>query len=168
VSSSKRSGMLPVILFSSWTPMEAPCVIRGAQDSEVSSETLSVIGYLATVVTWSHYKHPRRTSSYLPWWNANIRKIIWETDSLTSIQMIQQGCSPFHPYASIISRIRFFVSCSWDLKFMHTYREVNVCADPLAKMGSLSNRHFVALEVCPASLICKVAVDAAGTIFLGL
>ncbi|KAG4927552.1 hypothetical protein JHK85_054038 [Glycine max] len=81
--------------------MEAPCVIRGAQDSEVSSETLSVIGYLATV-------------------------------------------------------------------FMHTYREVNVCADPLAKMGSLSNRHFVALEVCPASLICKVAVDAAGTIFLGL
>ncbi|KAG4915680.1 hypothetical protein JHK87_053237 [Glycine soja] len=40
--------------------------------------------------------------------------------------------------------------------------------DPLAKMGSLSNRHFVALEVCPASLICKVAVDAAGTIFLGL
>lgn len=51
---------------------------------------------------------------------------------------------------------------------MHTYREVNVCADPLAKMGSLSNRHFVALEVCPASLICKVAVDAAGTIFLGL
>lgn len=65
-------------------------------------------------------------------WEMGEKKIIVETDSKTSLDIIQGG-NQLSPHYNIILRIRKLMSQNWECKLQHAWREGNKCADWLAK-----------------------------------
>lgn len=46
-------------------------------------------------------------------WNRGYRRVIVESDSLVAVNLINSGCSPLHPYASLVNQIRGWLARDW-------------------------------------------------------
>lgn len=64
-------------------------------------------------------------------WQRGFRKLIIESDSAAIITIIQKGNHEVHAI-KLLKLIFEWQQRDWDLKFCHTYREGNICADWLA------------------------------------
>ncbi|KAJ1410831.1 Ribonuclease H domain [Sesbania bispinosa] len=99
-------------------------------------------------------------------WNKNYRKIVYFTDSLHAIHLINEGDIAYHRYASLIREIRGLFRRDWEASIKHIFREDNYCADYLAKNGAKLDTHLQILEEAPAELKPLILGDALGIAFM--
>lgn len=59
-------------------------------------------------------------------WQAGFKKLIVESDSLSSIQVVQKNSNSNIP---LVSKIKSLTMIQWEVEFKHTLRECNYCAD---------------------------------------
>jgi ribonuclease HI len=57
------------------------------------------------------------------------RKVILESDSAVTIDLIMKGCPDNHPCATIVSFINRLKMQEWEVTFQHTYRLANQVAN---------------------------------------
>lgn len=92
-------------------------------------------------------------------WNSGYRKVVCESDSKTTLDIIIGGVQQTHPYAPAVNHIRRLRDYDWDLSFNHTLREGNACVDWLAKEGANSNQHFKTWSACPPQPSSSMLAD---------
>ncbi|KAL2993165.1 hypothetical protein AAZX31_10G094000 [Glycine max] len=81
--------------------------------------------------------------------------------------MIQTGVNNTHPpHASIVNNISSFENLPWQLHFIHTLCEGNVCVDLFAKARSSSQQSLIVLESFLHFLLSSLRADELGTIFI--
>lgn len=85
-----------------------------------------------------------------------------ESDSKTALSLIKEGVSKFHAYSPLVDHIRRFTTYSWQLSSNHTFKEVNVCANWLAKQGASSDQALHVWNSCPPQLSPTLLGDALG------
>ncbi|KAJ1425005.1 Ribonuclease H domain [Sesbania bispinosa] len=71
-----------------------------------------------------------------------LAKVHCQTDSLTAVKWIQEGVSPCHRFANLVTQIWELLSLPWNASITHVLRECNRCADFCAKMGLLCLDRF--------------------------
>jgi hypothetical protein len=57
------------------------------------------------------------------------RKVILESDSAVTIDLIMKGCQDNNPCATIVSFINRLKMQEWEVTFQHTYRQANRVAN---------------------------------------
>ncbi|KAK1584321.1 hypothetical protein Q3G72_031946 [Acer saccharum] len=82
-------------------------------------------------------------------WNDGIRRLIAETDSLETVQLITNDTNPNHPLFSLIQSCKHIVNADWSCRVQHVYREGNRLADGLAHMGHSMKNEFLFFEDPP-------------------
>lgn len=95
-------------------------------------------------------------------WDKGFRAVVCESDSQTALQMVSERVTFSHPYAPLVEYICAFVNYNWDLSFLHSLREGNMCADWLAKYGSNMTQGVHFWETCPNALSTSLLADAVG------
>jgi len=78
-------------------------------------------------------------------WNVGFRSIICESDSQSTLFLLEDDHPLTHPYAPLAFHIKRFLSYDWDLSFTHTLCEGNACADWFGKHGASSMQTDVLL-----------------------
>uniref|UniRef100_K7KH64 RNase H type-1 domain-containing protein n=1 Tax=Glycine max TaxID=3847 RepID=K7KH64_SOYBN len=76
------------------------------------------------------------------------------SDALMALDLVFNDKLRFHPYQSVINKIRQFNHFDWEVVFKHTYKEGNKVADWLAKNGASTNQHLICsfnLVILPSS-----------------
>ncbi|KAK0587703.1 hypothetical protein LWI29_027305 [Acer saccharum] len=68
-------------------------------------------------------------------WRKGFRKIVVETDSMSVLQLIDKESTNNHPLFSILQSCKSLISKDWICSVKHVFREGNMVADGLAKMG---------------------------------
>lgn len=68
-------------------------------------------------------------------WDKGFSRVMVKSDSRVVVLLINNGCGPFHPYASIVNQIRNWMSKSWEIRCIHTWREANQVANCLANFA---------------------------------
>ncbi|KAK7266661.1 hypothetical protein RIF29_19311 [Crotalaria pallida] len=100
-------------------------------------------------------------------WNAGYRLVRCEVNSLEAYRLVSMESPPaFHVFGAIICDIKSFLARDWDASLSHVLREVNGCADVLAKMGVASGVSLLLLEAPPVEITQALARDTAGHIFV--
>ncbi|KAF7838390.1 ribonuclease H [Senna tora] len=93
-------------------------------------------------------------------WELGMQKIEVESDSKAALIQIkgeQAMAQPLHP---IIPRIRSLLKRDWEIELKHIPRQINKCADILAKQSLSGPLSLIKLEVPPASVVIEMAKDA--------
>ena len=68
--------------------------------------------------------------------NMGIKQVILEIDSSCTFHYISYGVLDTHVYAPLVDTVRKMVANGdWSVEISQVYREVNCCADRLAKYG---------------------------------
>ncbi|CAI0377844.1 unnamed protein product [Linum tenue] len=67
-------------------------------------------------------------------WDEGIRKLEVQTDSNTTLELIQTTTAQ-HPHYTIVSRIRSLVEKDWQVTTKHIFKEGNAVADFLTSLG---------------------------------
>ena len=76
------------------------------------------------------------------------KNVLLELDSRVVVQMIAHGIDDSHAYSTLVKAICLILSRDWIVQVSHVYREINSCADLLAKHGHVVNigvTYFVSL-----------------------
>ena len=68
-------------------------------------------------------------------WNSGFRKVLIESDSLSSVQLICSDIRHNHPLYGLIQSCKNLVAAEWSCSITHIFREGNKLADGLARMG---------------------------------
>lgn len=67
-------------------------------------------------------------------WNLGCKKVIVETDSQVALSLIKEAPRGSQ-YWNLLAEIREMIDWDWECKLEHSWREGNMCADFLAKLG---------------------------------
>ncbi|KAG4950540.1 hypothetical protein JHK85_044447 [Glycine max] len=67
-------------------------------------------------------------------WESSCHDIICESNSTLALSKLTQGNVLFHPYVVVINQVKSYMSCAWNLKFIHILKEGNNYANELVKM----------------------------------
>ncbi|XP_061372488.1 uncharacterized protein LOC133314954 [Gastrolobium bilobum] len=63
---------------------------------------------------------------------------LWiESDSQVAIHMVSSGCEAHHPLDPLVNRVRELLGRTWRTKISHCYREGNMVADKLVRLGNI-------------------------------
>ncbi|KAK7259161.1 hypothetical protein RIF29_24760 [Crotalaria pallida] len=62
-------------------------------------------------------------------WNRGYRDVECRSNCLEVLHLIEDGCTQFHAYATIIFGVKELLKRNWRVSFHHTLREGNQCAD---------------------------------------
>lgn len=92
--------------------------------------------------------------------------VVCESDSTVALSLINEGTHDYHPYASIVNKIRGLCVHSWRLSFRHTLQEGNFCADYLAKFGANHDSPLIYWQACPPQMDYLLLADAMGFVRL--
>ncbi|KAK2638054.1 hypothetical protein Ddye_025849 [Dipteronia dyeriana] len=68
-------------------------------------------------------------------WKSGYRKVIVESDSLTKIQLLTKDTNSSHPLLSLIHSCKRMVADDWICDVFYVYREGNMVADWLTRLG---------------------------------
>ncbi|KAK0598865.1 hypothetical protein LWI29_000173 [Acer saccharum] len=101
-------------------------------------------------------------------WNAGVRRIIVETDSLDSVQLVSNVTNPNHPFFSLIQSCKFMVDSDWNCVVKHVYREGNRLADGLAHLGHNMKNEIMFFEDPTPQIFSIYEDDCRGGMFEGL
>ena len=75
-------------------------------------------------------------------YSLGLRRILVESDLLCAVQLIHRWAVAHHFSLSMIRVIKELMARDWSVEVKHIFREVNQCADMLARRG-----HDIHLEV---------------------
>ncbi|CAN1120796.1 Putative ribonuclease H protein At1g65750, partial [Linum perenne] len=75
-------------------------------------------------------------------WNAGIRELEIQTDSLAAVRLLTNDKATEHQHASLIAQYNRLLDRNWNISLKHIFREANHLADALAERG-----HVVALGI---------------------
>ncbi|CAI0427145.1 unnamed protein product [Linum tenue] len=67
-------------------------------------------------------------------WDMGIRKLAFQTDSVTTVSLIQEDPS-IHPHRMLLKSNRRFLSLEWEVTIEHVFWEGNFVGDFLASRG---------------------------------
>ena len=98
-------------------------------------------------------------------WNSGIRKIIVESDSLDTVQLINNVTNSNHPLFSLIQCCKQLVEADWNCIVKHVYREGNRLADGLARMGHRMKIGTLVFEDPPPEVSLIYDADCRGLAF---
>lgn len=100
-------------------------------------------------------------------WKAGYKFVICESDSLSALSLINDGVSPFHPFAPLIEEIHMLRCMQRTLScFKHILREGNEFADWMAKIGASLDHDLQVWEDCPPQLQSVILADVLGVVRL--
>lgn len=69
-------------------------------------------------------------------WEGGFRRVFLETDSQDVVSaLLHKNHDHLHMHASVVKEIVELMNLNWNVKINHIFREANVVADKLAKMG---------------------------------
>lgn len=94
-----------------------------------------------------------------------ISKIIIETDSQVTALLIETANIALNSLGVHISDCSWLLALFSDARISHVYREANVAADYLTKLGFTSATDFVLYEKSPLRISSILYHDCIGTIF---
>lgn len=92
-------------------------------------------------------------------------RVVIESDSSTAVKLINMGCSPLHPYFSLVRDIRDLLPSNEVVRVVHTLREANQVADCFAKFGLSLDRCSSFYNNVPGFASMALSSDLAGTFF---
>ncbi|CAN1809467.1 Putative ribonuclease H protein At1g65750 [Linum perenne] len=78
-------------------------------------------------------------------WNAGVRDLEIQTDSLTAVGLLNNAKATDHQHASLIVQFSSLLDRNWKVTLKHIFREANHLADALAEKGhevNLGNHTF--------------------------
>lgn len=93
-----------------------------------------------------------------------LQKIRVDSDSMTAVRLINEGCSLLHPSANLVFEIRKLLGDD-QIVVHHSYRETNQVADGLAKHGMELSSELELFEFLPSFVSAAFAADFVGTVF---
>lgn len=99
-------------------------------------------------------------------WNVGHKFFICESNSLMVVDMAKNRVSSSHPCAPTIGVINKYKDFQWNLYFVHTLREDNMCMNWLANNGVSHKSSLVTLNVYPPTLNHLVLQDGIGHVLL--
>lgn len=76
-------------------------------------------------------------------WDLGYKRIICSYDSMNTLKLIDSVDPFFHKLGNDIARIVNLLSCPWEVKVQHVFRETNFCADFMAKRGMEDTTPYV-------------------------
>lgn len=95
----------------------------------------------------------------------NVAKLLIESDSNNAIQLLDSACDSTHPCALILHDIKELIKDFPCVKWSHTYREANQCADILANHGHSLVWGVHLFNQVPPFLSLAIFADLVGTPF---
>lgn len=95
-------------------------------------------------------------------WNQGYQKIWLESDSLTSVNLVKNGCSMNHSCSNLVQSILDLCSREWQVHIAHTHREGNRVADILANDGVHSDMFTSLLHLPPHHVMDCLRDDMSG------
>ncbi|KAF7826851.1 ribonuclease H [Senna tora] len=95
-------------------------------------------------------------------WDLGFQKVVLENDCLRIIKQINNVNNLAQQMHSTIPAIRSMISRDWDVKLVHCYKNVNACADILAKFSLNNSGGLNMLDAPPVCIASLVQRDAAG------
>jgi ribonuclease HI len=92
-------------------------------------------------------------------WREKIPQLIVESDSKILIDMVTENCKFSGSVPILVQRIRKLLALDWQVRFRHTWREGNRCADWLANFSfSLDSFNCIIMEN-PSSELRRLLFD---------
>lgn len=98
-------------------------------------------------------------------WAQGFRRVWLESDSLTAVTLVKNGCHHSHQFFSLIQRIQRLVNNNWQIRISHTHREGNRVADILAGEGVLSDISITVFTDPPSCCVNSLRDDQSGVCF---
>ena len=98
-------------------------------------------------------------------WNFGVKRIIVESDSLASVQLISNDTNYNHPLFSLIQRCKHIVEAYWNCIVKHVHREGNRLIDGLAHMGHSMKNDILFFEDPPPEISRIYEDDCIGLAF---
>ncbi|KAF7808928.1 reverse transcriptase [Senna tora] len=95
-------------------------------------------------------------------WEMGYKKVVIENDCLRIINQITKETNMAHPLHPTIATIKNIISRDWNATMSHCHRNVNTCADKLAKLSLSSCRGLTILDSPPDCISSLVLGDACG------
>ncbi|KAK2636447.1 hypothetical protein Ddye_031239 [Dipteronia dyeriana] len=95
-------------------------------------------------------------------WRKGFRKVIVETDSMSIVKFIEKDSNPNHPMFSLIQTCKRLIAVDWNCNVKHVYREANIVADGLAKIGGSMDFGVLLFEEPPPVILDIVDNDTRG------
>ncbi|XP_028116744.1 uncharacterized protein LOC114314462 [Camellia sinensis] len=88
-------------------------------------------------------------------------KVIVETDAQEVVKLLEEGPGDKHPYKGLVEDARnIFNGCQCVAQ--HVYREGNLCADALAKLGAAQPEDILVVNNAPAEIRDLLVVNMLG------
>ena len=94
--------------------------------------------------------------------NMGFRNVLVETNSSFAFSMVTLGMPESHICKSLLQAIRNLYDSDWQVEFSLIYREANMCADSLAKVGHRLTREVTFFDRLPACCQLAFLVDSVG------
>ncbi|XP_020206711.1 uncharacterized protein LOC109791774 [Cajanus cajan] len=95
-------------------------------------------------------------------WTRRYLSILLVSDSKMALELVKQPIQYSHGYAGVLCHIKELMAKPWTLSLIHSWREGNMCANMLAKMGPNSRIALLELEEPPTGLEAQLFADAMG------
>ncbi|KAK0589288.1 hypothetical protein LWI29_012137 [Acer saccharum] len=99
-------------------------------------------------------------------WKSGFKRIVAETDSSTTVQLLCTDTNPNHHFFSLIQSCKEIINGDWRCVVQHVYREGNFLADGLAHMGHKMDMGIWFFDNPPAEIRSIFVADCRGTFCL--
>ncbi|KAK2656586.1 hypothetical protein Ddye_009638 [Dipteronia dyeriana] len=100
-------------------------------------------------------------------WKSGYRKVIVESNSLTTIQLLTKDINSNHRLLNLVQNYKRMIVDDWICEVVHVYREVNMVADGLAWLGHGMAIGLIVLGDPPLEIKSILKVDANAKLILG-
>jgi ribonuclease HI len=95
----------------------------------------------------------------------NYEEVVCYSDSLLTVNLINDDYSRYHVYAVLIQNIKDLLSTT-NFSLRHSLREGNQCADFMAKLGASTDDAFTIHSSPPELLLPLLRADEIGSLFV--
>ena len=101
-------------------------------------------------------------------WEARYKKLVCYSDSLTMVNLVNNGVRSYHFYNNMIMKFHQLLGRDWPCSLNQTLRKGNQCANVLVKMGVASSCLLEVIYAPPLMLLEPLRADATEVVFLRL
>lgn len=99
-------------------------------------------------------------------WEKGITKLVFYSNSLHALHLIEDCNQDFHVLGDEIDTIRNLLCGNWEIHLLHTLRECNQSANHLATLVSHGDEELIVLSSHPLELRTLLPVDASRESFV--
>ncbi|MED6172519.1 hypothetical protein PIB30_118000 [Stylosanthes scabra] len=93
-------------------------------------------------------------------WDWGIRKLRCHSDSLMAVTLVSDDLDYHHQYAGLLADIQNLLRRDWEVQVQHTLRDMNSCADLLAKKGARDDDALKVWLLPPLPMKCLMIDDS--------